>query len=129
MANAGEHSPMLWNAGQRRTLIILLLIFGAYLTYRYFANPQFVPESFDADGPRHAELLSQVDPNTADWQTLAAIPNLGEKRAQAIVAYREKQASKVADGIVFKSVDDLRAIRGIGPATAQNLKPYLLFPH
>jgi competence protein ComEA len=128
MADAGGHSPWVWNAGQRRTLIILLLIFGAYLSYRYFTNPQYVPGSFDTDGPRHAELLSQVDPNTADWQTLAAIPNLGEKRAQAIVAYREKQSPKMPNGIVFKSVDDLRNIRGIGPATAQNLKPYLLFP-
>jgi len=129
MADAGQHSPWLWTASQRRALIFLLFIFGAYLTFRCFTNPQYVPESFDAAGPRHSELLSQVDPNTADWQTLAAIPNLGEKRAKAIVAYREKQSPKVADGIVFKSVDDLRAIRGIGPATAQNLKPYLLFPH
>lgn len=128
MADAGKHSPWVWTASQRRAILILLLIFGSVLTYRYFTNSQYVPETFEVDGSRHADLLSQVDPNTADWQTLAAIPNLGEKRAKAIVAFREKQSPTVPDGIVFKSVDDLRKIRGIGPATAQNLKPYLLFP-
>jgi DNA uptake protein ComE-like DNA-binding protein len=129
MADAPKHSPWLWTAGQRRAILALLILFTAFLTYRYFTNTQQLPQSFDGEGPRHAELQSQVDPNTADWETLAAIPNLGEKRAKAIVAYRDQQALKAPDGIVFKRPEDLRNIRGIGPATVQNLKPYLLFPH
>jgi hypothetical protein len=101
MADAPKHSPWLWTAGQRRTILILLIFFGGILTWRYFTNTQQLPETFEGEGPRHAELLSQVDPNTADWETLAAIPNLGEKRAKAIVAYREKQSPRVPDGIVF----------------------------
>jgi DNA uptake protein ComE-like DNA-binding protein len=129
MADAPKQSPLVWTTSQRRAILILLLLFGGVLAYRYFTRPRYLPETFEADGPRQAELLSQIDPNTADWQTLAAIPNLGEKRAKAIVTYRETQSPHVPDGIVFKSVDDLRNVRGIGPATAQNLKPFLLFPH
>src|ERR1700761_4687873 len=117
MADAPKHSPWIWTDSQRRIILILLLIFTAFLSWRYFTNTQQLPESFDGPGPRQAELLSQVDPNTADWQTLAAIPNLGEKLAKAIVAFRELRASKAPDGIVFKTADDLRNIRGIGPAT------------
>ena len=49
-----------------------------------------------SEGPRAAELQSRIDPNAADWKTLAAIPNLGEKRAKAIVAYRDGIRSRNA---------------------------------
>jgi competence protein ComEA len=49
-----------------------------------------------------------VDINTADAKTLAAeMKGVGEKTAQAIVAYR------TANG-PFKSVDELRKVKGIG---------------
>ena len=49
-----------------------------------------------------------VDINTADATTLAtAIKGVGEKRAQAIVAYREANGP-------FKSVDDLTLVQGVG---------------
>lgn len=50
-----------------------------------------------------------VDINSADAATLAAAINgVGEARAAAIVAYREANGP-------FASVDELTAIKGIGP--------------
>lgn len=50
-----------------------------------------------------------VDINTADAATLAAgINGVGPSRAAAIIAYRQANGP-------FASVDELTAIRGIGP--------------
>jgi competence protein ComEA len=49
-----------------------------------------------------------VDVNSADAATIAKeLQGIGLSRAQAIVAYREKNGA-------FRSVDDLRKIKGIG---------------
>ncbi len=57
--------------------------------------------------------LSAADPiniNSADKQTLMLVKGVGEKRAEAIIAWREKNGP-------FKSVDDLIQVEGIGQAT------------
>jgi competence protein ComEA len=49
-----------------------------------------------------------VDINTADAKTIAtALKGVGEKTAEAIVAYRSANGP-------FKSVDELRNVKGIG---------------
>jgi len=54
-----------------------------------------------------------VDINKADAATIAKELNgIGLSRAQAIVAYREKNGS-------FKSADDLRKVKGIGAKTLE----------
>jgi competence protein ComEA len=58
-----------------------------------------------------ASWAGPVDINTADATTLAAeIKGVGDKRAQAIVQYREDHGK-------FKSVDDLANVKGIGNKT------------
>ncbi len=54
-----------------------------------------------------------VNINTADAATLARELNgIGIKRAQAIVDYRQKHGP-------FKSAEELRLVKGIGPAALQ----------
>jgi len=54
-----------------------------------------------------------IDINKADAATIAKeLQGVGLSRAQAIVAYREKNGS-------FKSVDDLRKVKGIGAKTLE----------
>lgn len=54
-----------------------------------------------------------VDINTADAATIAKeLPGIGLSKAQAIVAYREKNGS-------FKNAEDLRKIKGIGAKTLE----------
>ena len=54
-----------------------------------------------------------VNINTAEASVMAAeIKGVGDKRAQAIVEYREQNGS-------FASVDALVNVKGIGPATIE----------
>lgn len=54
-----------------------------------------------------------VDINTADAATIAKeLQGIGLSRAREIVAYREKNGA-------FKSVEDLRKIKGIGAKTLE----------
>jgi DNA uptake protein ComE-like DNA-binding protein len=124
----GKPFDPIWTVGQRRALLGLLTVLLLVLILRYALNPAYVPKAQPQSGARSAELASRLDPNSADWQTLAAIPSLGEKRAREIVAYRDKVHATDSTAVVFRTADDLARVRGIGKATVENLRPYLLFP-
>lgn len=54
-----------------------------------------------------------ININTAGKAELMAVRGIGEKRAEAIIAYREQHGP-------FKSVDDLANVQGIGPAIVKD---------
>lgn len=61
-----------------------------------------------------------VNINTADAQTLSKnIKGVGLKKAQAIIAYREKNGK-------FKTVDDLKKVKGIGVKLLEKNKDSLI---
>ena len=65
--------------------------------------------------------LAAADPvniNSADKQTLMQVKGIGEKRADAIIAWREKNGP-------FKSVAQLTEIDGIGPSLVETNKDLL----
>ncbi len=59
-----------------------------------------------------AKESAKVNLNTASINELTALKGIGEKKAQAIVDYREKQGK-------FTTVDQLADVSGIGPATLE----------
>ncbi|MBL0432563.1 ComEA family DNA-binding protein [Aeromonas hydrophila] len=59
-----------------------------------------------------AKESGKVNLNTANINELTALKGIGEKKAQAIVDYREKQGK-------FTTVDQLADVSGIGPATLE----------
>jgi competence protein ComEA len=61
----------------------------------------------------------KIDINEADWPELALMPGIGEQLAQRIVEERQT-------GGLFRDIDDLRRVRGIGPKTLEGMRPYLL---
>ncbi len=68
----------------------------------------------------------RVNPNTADWPSLARLPGLGPAKAQAIVAYRLLQ-EQLTGRVVFRKPGDLAVVKGIGPATVEQIGPFLEF--
>lgn len=72
-----------------KTLRILTALFALALSTFVYAGP--------------------VNINTADAQALSKnIKGIGLKKAQAIIAYREKNGE-------FKKIEDLKKVKGIGP--------------
>lgn len=59
-----------------------------------------------------------VNINTAEIDELTTLNGIGEKKAQAILTYREEQG-------LFGTLEDLKNIPGIGDKTFENLKPYI----
>jgi competence protein ComEA len=57
-----------------------------------------------------------VNLNTASVADLEALNGIGPAKAQAIVEYREKNGA-------FKSVEDLKMVRGIGDKLFEQLRP------
>jgi len=54
-----------------------------------------------------------ININTADKETLMSVNGIGEKRAEAIIAYREQHGP-------FQSVEQLLEVQGVGPAILDN---------
>lgn len=57
-------------------------------------------------------FAAPVNINTADAATLSELTGIGEKRAEAIIAYREANGP-------FKSAEELMNIKGIGESIMQ----------
>lgn len=69
----------------------------------------------------HADQLAarfEVDINTADRPELMQLPGIGEKMADRIIESRKTAGP-------FTSHEDLRRVRGIGPKTLEQIRPYL----
>ncbi|WP_025698528.1 ComEA family DNA-binding protein [Paenibacillus durus] len=62
----------------------------------------------------------KVNVNTAGISELTALPGIGEKKAQAILDYRNLHGA-------FRSASDLGKVKGIGPKMLEKLRPYVLF--
>jgi competence protein ComEA len=65
-----------------------------------------------------AAAAAAVDVNTATLDELVALPGIGPAKAQAIVDYRSQHGP-------FKSVDEVRKVKGIGDKLFQQIKPEL----
>ncbi len=78
------------------------------------AAPGAQAEPGEAEAPPAAAPGAQAEPgeavnlNTADVDTLIALPGIGPALAQRIIAYREEHGP-------FADIDQLLAIQGIGP--------------
>jgi competence protein ComEA len=72
-----------------------------------------------APAPRvGAEVDHRIDINTASAAELATLPGIGDSKAKAIVDYREADP--------FRTVEDLKKVKGIGDKTFESLRPNLM---
>lgn len=92
-----------------------LLAIAGYWVVRGGGSGRMI--EIDRAGPRRIEF--QVDINAAPWAELTALPGIGETLARRIVESREAEGP-------FVDHNDLLRVRGIGPKTLNDMKPYLL---
>jgi len=59
-----------------------------------------------------ADEVPMININTADREALAQLNGIGEKKAEAIIAWRDKNGT-------FVSLDQLAEVDGIGDATVE----------
>ena len=126
--SAPAPSRFAWTPSQRRVLIVILVALFVYLSIRYACNPVYVSDPQPQIPARYHDLADRIDPNNADWQTLAALPGIGEKRAKDIVEYRDRAIRERPGRPPFASERDLLRVRGIGLAMINSMREYLTFP-
>ncbi len=73
-----------------------------------------------APGKAAPAAVGRINVNTADALTLTGLKGVGEKKAQAIIAYRKSKGP-------FNSLDQLEAVPGIGPSIIAKNKSAIVF--
>ncbi|MHC3122895.1 ComEA family DNA-binding protein [Acinetobacter sp. GN11] len=68
--------------------------------------------------PAMTDSSGQVHLNQANIEELQKLKGIGEKKAQAIVEYRQKNGG-------FKNIDEFKNVKGIGPAIFEKNKTRL----
>ena len=69
-------------------------------------------------GKAAAAVPAVVNLNTATATQIATLPGIGEKAAQRIIEYREKNGG-------FKKIEELMNVKGIGEKSFLKLKPLI----
>jgi competence protein ComEA len=71
------------------------------------------------DRPGDDSLLpGLLDINSASQEDLLLLPGIGETYARRIIRHREEHGP-------FRTVGQLRAVRGIGPKTLERIRPFI----
>jgi competence protein ComEA len=98
------------------------LVIGAALVLVgvYYSNEAMLRgRIIDIDRATPQPVQFQLDINTAQVPELLLLPEIGESMAERIVDER------TANG-PFRGIGDLRRVRGIGPKTLEQIRPFLL---
>lgn len=102
-------------------MLLVVVLAGAALAARAHSRTLLMDQGVPVISARAAAAEEKIDPNTASVASLRRLPGIGPIKAHAIVEYREK----VAGGNAFGTLDELTAVRGIGPGIVRNIRPYV----
>ncbi|MGI6497318.1 MAG: ComEA family DNA-binding protein [Oscillospiraceae bacterium] len=76
------------------------------------------PTAAVSELPETAKAEEKINLNTATAKELEQLPGIGEKRAAAIVAYREAHGP-------FEKIERVTRVSGIGSGIFNQIKPYI----
>ena len=104
---------------ERKVLLFIGILILCGATFKFFnvrvrSNTEFIPAQANT-----AKALP-VNINSASQEELEIIPGIGPEIARRIIEYRNQVQ-------VFKTLDDLDKVKGIGPAKLQVIKDYITF--
>ncbi len=106
-----------WPASAQRVLGIVLglaclLLAANWFRLRYATWPtEYLPHP--------SEVAYRVDLNESPSSELQLVPGLGPILAQRVVEYRQQHGP-------FRQIEDLTQVKGIGEATLQRLRPWVV---
>lgn len=78
----------------------------------------WLPETEIIGNLKPEDTKVKLDVNNAPWYELVLLPKLGEVKAKAIVAYREKHGN-------FKTLDELSNVNGIGTSIIEAIRDHI----
>lgn len=97
--------------------------FAAILSLAFWACKDWLQGGLwcDGDEVRFTPPAFLVDLQSASEAELGLLPDVGPELARRIVAARDQ-------GMVFRSAEDLRSVRGFGPKRQEAIAPFLARP-
>jgi hypothetical protein len=114
-----------WTRRQRVALGTLTGLLILILAMQFWRRPARLDEPTNTSLPA---LPQKMNPNAASVAELARIPHIGEALAGRIIDYRAARQGAALDGIVFRNLEDLDKVPGVGKKLLEQLEPYLDFP-
>ena len=100
-----------WPVAVQLALVVLATACVFFLLGRYSTGAGRTPDDI------HEPAGPALDLNRATRAELRLLPGIGDSLAQRIVEHRQQGP--------FRSVDDLRSVRGIGPKTLERVRPFV----
>jgi competence ComEA-like helix-hairpin-helix protein len=113
-ASLSEQSEQKQASLQSLAFLLSICICAAVAAWCIFSYPA-------AGGSSEKIVLdNKINPNADTAVSMARLPSLGAVKAKAIWEHRQ-------NGTIYKNADDLDNVKGIGPKTVENVRPYLKF--
>ena len=109
-----------WTSRDRWFLAILSLVILALLGIQFARLAGWGLRPLEVVRPEDRKYEFQLDVNKASWVEWMQLEGIGEATARKIVADRETNGP-------FKSIDDVQRVKGIGPATLEKIRPWLVY--
>ncbi|MGD9722391.1 MAG: ComEA family DNA-binding protein [Pirellulales bacterium] len=103
---------------EQATIAALVLVALGSTGWWWLARGGATGRLIEIDRAPRQPAQFQVDVNRAEWPELTTLPGVGEALARRIVE------SRAADG-PYADLEELRRVRGIGPKTLDEIRPYL----
>lgn len=91
-------------------MLLVALSFVVPVSYTFAASNSSTNQS--------QVLQEKININSADEEALSRVPGIGPKTAEKIRMHREENG-------MFKNIDDLIEVKGIGQKSLEKMKPYL----
>ena len=118
MSDPARHPRWLLRRADQAAVAVLVAAALVAMVGWWIAQGGWRGRLIETDRAEQLTARFDVDINAADWPELTQLPGIGETLARRIVESRKTSGP-------FANHDDLRRVRGIGPKTLDQIRPYL----